>query len=439
MAEGLGLRWVSIARLRSSLRTTLFRNSFFLLLTAALGNVLGFVFWIAVAQTYPPADVGLGATLFGVVLFLASAGSLGLPFGVIRFLPSEADRPRLLNAALLISGIASAALGLLFLAGLDLWAPTLAFVRADPGLAAMCLLSIAGFGIGSVLDAAFVASRRADYMTVRGVIFGVLRLPIPILLAGVFGILGIVLAWTTALAVSLGIGLLLLLPRVAPGFRPVASIDAIRGTGIFGYSLWNHGAAITAAVPLSLLPVLILNTPAPQGGAEASAFFFAAAAIAGALFFVPYAFTTSLFVEGSHPEASYRRDVRHAIGFSLALIALGILAAVGLGRWVLGFFGSEYAEAGYEALVILALASPLLLANYVFATELRVAKRIRPLFAITVVASVVILLLAFAVLPVWGIAGAAAAFALGQVLATPLFAIERKRNGSRESAASISE
>jgi len=305
-------------------------------------------------------------------------------------------------------------------------------VRADPGLAAMCVLSIAGFGIGSVLDAAFVASRRADYMTVRGVTFGVLRLPI--LLAGVFGILGIVLAWTTALAVSLGIGLLLLLPRVAPGFRPVASIDAIRGTGIFGYSLWNHGAAITAAVPLSLLPVLILNTPAPQGGAEASAFFFAAAAIAGALFFVPYAFTTSLFVEGSHPEASYRRDVRHAIGFSLALIALGILAAVGLGRWVLGLFGSEYADAGYEALVILALTSPLLLANYVFATELRVAKRIRPLLAITVVASGTVLLLAYWFLPAWGIAGAAGAFGLGQGVAVPLFAIERRKNGTNAEA-----
>jgi len=122
---------------------------------------------------------------------------------------------------------------------------------------------------------------------------------------------------------------------------------------------------------------------------------------------VPYAFTTSLFVEGSHPEASYRRDVRHAIGFSLAQIALGILSAVGLGRWVLGFFGSAYSAAGYEPLVLLSLASPVILANNVFATDLRVAKRIRPLFGITFVVSAVVLLLAFALLPVWGIGGAA--------------------------------
>lgn len=68
--------------------------------------------------------------------------------------------------------------------------------------------------------------------------------------------------------------------------------------------------------------------------------------------------------------------------------------------------------------------------NYVFATELRVTKRIRPLFAITIVASGTVLLLAYFVLPAWGIAGAAATFGLGQVLAAPLFAFERKRNGS---------
>jgi len=387
------------------------------------------VFWLAVARSYSPADVGLSATVWGVILFLAGAGSLGLPYGVIRFLPSEGDRPRLLNAAFVVSGTASALLGILFLAGLDLWAPTLTFLAADPLLAAMCTASIAGFGMVAVLDAAFVASRRAEYGMIRSVLFGVLRLPIPVFLAAL-GILGIILAWTVALGVSLVIGIFLLLPRVAPGFRSSPSLDAIRGGGMLGYSLWNQGAALTAAVPMSLLPLVILNAPASQGGAEASAFFFAAAAIAGVLYVIPSAFTTSLFVEGSHPNRSYARDVRHTIGFSLALLAMGILCSVLLGRWLLGFFGAAYATAGYAALVLLALASPVILANNLFATELRIAKRIRPLFAITVLASGVILLLALAFLPVWGIAGAAAAFGLGQALAAPLFAYERRRNGT---------
>jgi O-antigen/teichoic acid export membrane protein len=409
------------------LKTNLFRTSFFLLATSSAGSGLGFLFWLAVARFYSAADLGLAATLFGVVLFLAGAGTLGLQYGIIRFLPSETNQASLVNAAFTTAGITSAALGLLFLAGLDLWAPGLVFLRSSPALAVTCLISIVGFTLANVLDAALAASRRADLGTIRAVIFGLIRLPIPILLAG---LLGILFAWTLALAVSLILGAFLLLPRVLSGYRLVLSLDAIRGKGIFGYSLWNHGAAITAGVPLSLLPLVILNSAGPNGGAEASAYFFAATAIASALYVVPSAFTTSLFVEGSHPEARYARDVRHAIGFSLALLALGILAAVALGRWVLGLFGGAYSVAGYETFVLLALTSPLILANNVFTTELRVAKRIRPLFAIMVLASASTLLLAYVFLPIWGIAGGAGAFGLGQAIAVPLFAYERTRNGS---------
>lgn len=130
----------------------------------------------------------------------------------------------------------------------------------------------------------------------------------------------------------------------------------------------------------------------------------------------------SLFASLFHPPSATKR--RHPPSIHL------VFAAVGLGRWVLGFFGPEYAEAGCEAFVILALTSPLLLTNYVLATELRVAKRIRPLFAIAIVASETVLLLAYFFLPAWGIAGAAAAFGLGQGIVVPLFAYERRRNGS---------
>jgi O-antigen/teichoic acid export membrane protein len=384
---------------------------------------------LVVARAYPTAEVGVAATVWGVTLFLAGAGSLGLPYGIIRFLPSERDRRRLLKAAFLLSCSASALLGVLFLAGLDVWAPALKFLRTDPLLAAVSIASVAGLGTSSVLDAAFVATRRAGYGTIRTVLFGVLRLPIPIFLAGL-GILGIVLAWSVALGVSLVIGMLLLWPGGDPG-SPSPSVEVIHGKGVLGYSLWNHSAAIIAAVPMSLLPLVILSTPAPQGGAEASAFFFAAAAIAGVLYVVPASFTTSLFVEGSHPEASYARDTRHAVGFSLALLAVGILAALVLGRLLLAFFGASYAAAGYEALVLLALASPVILANAVFTTHLRVDKRISPILWIVAASSVATILLALVLLPIWGILGAAVAYVLGQVVSVPLFAIERRRNGRR--------
>ncbi|MGI0148627.1 MAG: hypothetical protein ACREDF_03730, partial [Thermoplasmata archaeon] len=236
-----------------------------MLMTAALGNGLGFVFWFAVAKAYSPADVGRAATLYGVVLFLAGVGSLGLPYGIIRFLPSEGNKASLVRGAFLASGIASAILSVLVLAGLEVWSPALAFVRSDPALALACVFSIIGFALGAVLDGAFVAARRAGFGTVRTALFGLLRLPIPLLLASSFGILGVILAWTIALVVSVVVGVLLMLPRIAPGDGAALSLEAIRGKGIFGYSLWNHGAALIAAVPLLLLPLMILNAPEPMG------------------------------------------------------------------------------------------------------------------------------------------------------------------------------
>ncbi len=430
MVEGLGVRMDSIERLRSSLRTSLFRNSFFLLLSSALGSILGFLFWLVVARAYPPSDVGLGGALFSVILFLAGAATLGMNYGLIRFLPTETDKASLLNAALVVSGIASLVLGLVFLAGLDLWAPSLAVVRAYLSLAALVLLSIVGFALGAVLDSAFLAGRHADYGTVRSVVFGLVRLPIPLFVAAALGFLGILVSWTLALVVSLAVGAFLFLPKLMPGYRPVPAVRAIRGKGIVAYSLWNHAAGIVGTVPMSLLPVVILNTAPPAGGAVASAYFFIAAAIAGVLYVIPGAFTTSLFVEGSHPEASYARDTRHTISFSLVLLGLGILAAFLLGRWLLSFFGPGYAAEGYEALVLFALASPVVLANSVFGTHLRVDKRVRPIFVITTTCSIVTLALAFVFLPMWGIAGAAGAYVMGQVIAAPLFAVERRRNGT---------
>ena len=436
MGNGWDLRRDAVGRLRSSLTTSLFRNSFFLLATSGFGSVLGFLFWLVVARSYAAADVGVTSALYGVILLLASASTLGLTFAIIRFLPTEPDRPGFVNGALVASGVASLVLGVVFLLGQDLWAPALDIASSDLLLAAATVLSILAFAWASILDTAFVATRRADYQTLRNIVFGLIRLPLPLLVAAALGLLGIFVSWIVALAFSLALGAFVLLPRVLPGYRPALTLAPLRGKGIVGYSLWNHAAAIVGAIPMSLLPLVILNTPGPAGGAEPSAYFFIAASIAAVIYVVPGAFTTSLFVEGSHPEARYARDTRITIAFSLALLALAILAAVVLGRWILELFGAAYSSAGYATLVLLALASPLILANYVFVTHLRVDKRVRPIFWVTTLASAATLVLAFALLPVWGIAGAAAAYALGQGIAVPLFAIERGRNGRSRGGAS---
>ncbi|MEK6838909.1 MAG: hypothetical protein AABY08_04130, partial [Candidatus Thermoplasmatota archaeon] len=315
--------------------------------------------------------MGLGATLLSTLLFLSGVATLGLPIGIIRFLPAEQDKVGLINASLTVSGLVSLVLGLVFLAGLDLWAPALSFLRSDPLFVAAYVLSLVFFAFAGIFDAAFVAARRADYGMIRNTIYSLIRLPFPLAVAAVLGVFGILFSWTVALLVSLVVGAFLLLPRLFPGYRPAPSFRRIRNVGVVGYSLWNQASGIVGTAALSLLPLLILHTP---GGAAATAYFYAAFALASLLYVVPGSFSTALFVEGSHPETDYSRDVRSTVWLSLAFLALGIVGAVLLGRFILGLFGDAYARESYETLILLVLASPIILANTVFTTDLRVAK-----------------------------------------------------------------
>jgi len=432
MVEGTGLRTHVFRRWQSSLRTSLFRNSLLLIATSVLGYGLSFLFWLAVARAYPASSMGLGATLLSTLLFLSGVATLGLPIGIIRFLPAERDKVGLINASFTVSGLVSLALGLVFLAGLDLWAPALSFLRSDPLFVAAYVLSLVFFAFAGIFDAAFVAARRADYGMIRNTIYSLLRLPFPLAVAAVLGVFGILFSWTVALLVSLVVGAFVLLPRLFPGYRPAPSFRRIRNVGIVGYSLWNHASGLVGTAALSLLPLLILHTP---GGAAATAYFYAAFAFASLLYVVPGSFSTALFVEGSHPETDYARDVRSTVWLSLGFLALGIVGAVLLGRFILGLFGEAYARESYETLILLVLASPIILVNTVFTTDLRVAKRVKPLLLITAMSSAATLTLAYLLLPTTGIWGAGAGFVFGQALAAPLFALERRRNGRRGTGA----
>lgn len=421
------------AKVRRAMRTPLYRNSFYLLASAAVSNGGGFLFWLIAARNFPDAIVGVAVALSATLLYLSSAATLGLGIGLVRFLPVEHSQIRLINHAMTLSGAMALGLGLIFLVGVDVWAPSLAFERTDPGFLAIILASMLGFTLGFIIDDALLAVRRADYGFLRQGLYNFLRLPLPFVFAAMGGVVAIGVAWTVPLLLSAVIGGLALLPRAIPGYRPKIVSHSASHNRILGYSLGNHAAVILSNASISLLPLLVANTlPQPQG-AEGAAYFYAALALAGLLFVVPVAFSSSLFVEGSHATTHYAADTRRTARASLALLALGIVMALLLGPGILGFFGPRYSTEGYPAFLVLAATSPLVLANSLFVTHLRVVRRILPLVGVTLASATVTLVLAYYLLPIMGIVGASAGFAIGQAAGLMLFAIHRRIERSRSS------
>jgi O-antigen/teichoic acid export membrane protein len=301
-------------------------------------------------------------------------------------------------------------------------------------LVALLIVSVVFFAVDGVLDNAFVAARHADYGLVRTTIFYGLRLPLAALfVAG--GVLGIVGAWTLSLVVSI-VGAAALLPRFFPGYRPAPVLRSLRGRGIIGFSLWNYMTGIVAGASSALLPLLILNRLPGTAGAETSAYFYAAYAIATLLYAVPHSFSTSLLVEGSYTPTDMPQERRRTLRFSAPLLALGILGCIVLGPTVLGLFGPRYAAEGYGALVLLALASPIMLVTGIFSSDLQVAKRVKPIFTVTAISLGVTLAVAYLALPSWGIFGVAAGVAAGQATKLSLYVslrqIRHRRPASRD-------
>lgn len=401
-----------VDKARGVVGTHLFRNSFFLLVRSALSYGLGFLFWLAVARAYDPAALGLASVILNMVLLLARGTALGLPTGVLRFLPAEKDKGELLNSAFTIAALSSVVLGIVFVVGVDLWVPSLSFVRTDPALAVAFVLSLIFFSLDGIVDNAFVAARRADYGMVRTTLFHALRLPLVFVFA-FLGVMGIVSAWTLSLVVSV-LGMGFFLRRFYENYRYRPTIKSIRGTGILGFSLWSYVTGIVDGASIFLLPVVILSVLPGLVGATAAGYYAAAYTIATLLYVVPTSFATALLVEGSHPGTRYATDLRNTVKYSVPLLAIGIAGCIFLGRPILNLFGSGYSREGYETLVLLALASPLILATQIYTTELRIYKRVIPIFWVTAVTSVVTVVVAVLLLPTMGIQGAAIGTIVGQ-------------------------
>lgn len=416
--------------LKSELGRPLIRNSAFLLLRSFLIAALGYGFWIVVAWTYATEDMGRAAALITVVLFLARAAALGLPHGILRFLPEVEDKPALLNGAFTLATLTSLGLGFGFLAGLELWAPGLIFVRGDPLLVATIVVAVLFFTLDGIVDNAFVAARRADYGLLRSTVFYGLRLPLVVALV-FLGFLGILASYTLSLVVSV-LSLAVLLPKFFDGYRPIPTLEGIQGKGMLGFSLWTYASGLVQGAGSALLPLIILNQLGGDLGARAAAHFYLAFAFATLLYAVPQAFSTSLLVEGSHTDTDFRRDIRSTVRFSAPLLTLGIAGAIFLGEPMLALIRPSFAAGAYAVLVLLALSSPVTLASGIFAADLKVAKRVKPIFAITVVATATTLSITFLTLPTWGILGAGAGVVAGQVvnLGLKFFASQKMEPGA---------
>ena len=414
-----------VGRAWDQAKSPLYRNAFFIMLASLIGAPLGFVFLFVVYKYYDLTDAGYAAAMVNTITFLVGIGSLGLPIALIRFLPESDDPPALVNTSLSIAGGLSAALALVFILGLGIWAPNLRLIFANPVYLLIIPLTAMAYAFGPVLDQATIGVRRADLFAIRVAILSVIKIPLPLLFVLAFrdelgGTLGVYMSWSLSFAISVIVVGLVLLPRVIPGYRPRPRLSRSRLRPMFRFSVGNWVASLIGSAGSLLLTLLIINTLPEATGSTAVAVYYAVTVMAGILIVIPQATMSSLYAEASQRNAERRRDERRAIGLSIALLIPGIIAMWLFADVLLRLFeNTTLADQGAGPLRILTLSSIPIFLNSVFGTRVRVRKEIIPLIVSAEIGSGVTLGLGYVLLQSYGLVGLAIAVVLGQAASTP--------------------
>lgn len=408
-------------RLKQVIKTPLYSNAFYLMLNTAVMSFLGFFFWLIVARFYTEAEVGYSSAIIASISLLGVFSQLGLNFSITRFLP-QADKPQeLINTCFTLSSLVSLVIAGIFLAGLNLWSPALSFITKNAIFTLAFIAFTLLWTLSSLVNSSFIATRRAEFTLYKGVIFSVLKLPLPILFVLFFHSFGIVSSWGIALGVAIAISLFLFLPEVQNPYRPVPTLRLGLIKDMWQYSGGNYLTNLLAASPAFILPLMVVNLL----GAEQNAYFYIAWMIAGLLSAVPGAVSASLFAEGSHFEEKLRENVIKSLKFSFLLLVPAVILLVLSGKWLLLAFGQSYSANALHLLWVLCLSSLPLGINHIYSTILRVTNRIKELMIIWGFIAVAVLIASYLIMPIAGIIGIGYAW-LGAQAIVAIYVLARR-------------
>ncbi|GAA2570024.1 hypothetical protein GCM10010435_50220 [Winogradskya consettensis] len=407
LAPGRGPAARLAGLVRETVADSLLRNSALLLLSTVVLAGGGFLFWRVVTHLLTTPEVGRASALISASTLVVNLALLGLNNSLIRYLGEWSDRARTVNTALTVVAIAALLGALVFVVALPSLAPGLVGVEHPGRSLAFVVLCVTG-AVGLCYDNVFVALRRSDYVLVRNVLVVILRLGLPLLLAGsaAFGIFG---AYWLAPAIALP---LYFAAAHRLGLSARVALGAERLRAMWRYSAANYMATAILMTPSLLMPVMVAHRIGPGPAAE----YYIASLIAGVLVFVPQATARSFFAEVSHDRGSLRAHLSRVVTVTTVLQVPVLAVIILAGKPLLRLFGPDYVPA-YPVLILLALTLALSSVGFIGSTLLLVAGRTKLLCQLSAAAYAVSLIGAY-LLAGQGLVWIGAALLTGEIVLT---------------------
>jgi O-antigen/teichoic acid export membrane protein len=301
-----------VARLNDVRRVPLYRSSFALMLTTGFNGILGFAYWVLAARLYPAKAVGIGAGAISAMTLVSSLGWIGLQYVLLRFVPvaggAQTRLVRLTYATAIAIGLVSAGV---FLAGFAHLAG-LGVLTESPLTVLLFAASIVLWIVFSLQDPVLISLRRAGWVPIENAAFGAIKAVLLVALAASASAWAIFGAWVLGL-----IGLVLvinvaLFGRFLRREREVASRLPARRQ-LVRFAAGHHFVAVTAAIPDSLVSLLVL---ALLPG-TANAYYYSAWAVGFSFRLLAVNMSSALVVEGALAETKVSSLVRQVSRLAL--------------------------------------------------------------------------------------------------------------------------
>jgi hypothetical protein len=304
---GAAIRWRPGARAGDPL----LRSADALILSTVAASGFGIAYWIVAARAYPEHVLGEQSAAISTMLMLSNFAQMNMFFTLGRFVPTAGRATgRLIASVYATSAALSVVLGIGFVAVVPLLSENLSALFTGPAMAVAFVFGVALWSLFALQDGVLTALRRATWVPVENALFGLVKLVMLVVFAGVFVSGGIFASWTipTLLAVvpvNLLIYRRVLRARAAPdapsgafSFRSIrrfVAVDYVSGLFLQSY---------TTALPLVIVATL---------GARANAEFYVAYVVIAAVDLVSVNLATSLLVEGAHDEARLAEYTRRIL------------------------------------------------------------------------------------------------------------------------------
>jgi O-antigen/teichoic acid export membrane protein len=343
---------------RRSLTEPMFATAVSLMTNTILTNGLGVLFWVVAARLYDPSAVGRDSALVSLMMALSTIGQLDLANAVVRFLPAVArPRGRLVLAAYAVAVLASGVIAGLVIVAAPHVTMSLSFLSSNTGLAVALVAATALWSIFSIQDGVLTALGGARWVPLENAVYGVLKVGMLFVLAGLGATHGTFFAFAIPMAVLLVPVNLLLFRRVLPAASP-ATEEAIRGASfgrrrLLAFVAQDYAGSMLVQAGLTVLPLVVVALL----GARSNAFFYLPLLIVSAFDALFANACTSLIVAGSSEVSRQTELARLMARRGLLLLLPGAVALVVLTPYVLLVFGSDYADHATTMMRLLAIAS----------------------------------------------------------------------------------